>query len=179
VSTERHTLSVSGVEVEVVRKPIKNLHLAVYPPAGRVRIAVPPHIDDEAVRLAVVSKLGWIRRQQKSFAEQQRQSRREMVAGESHYVFGRRYRLRIEEADAPPRVTLHGNRYLMLRVRPGTTPEAREEILNRWHRRRLKERVPELIAVWEPVIGVEVAEWGVRRSAPGGGAATPKRGGSG
>lgn len=163
MSTERHTIAVSGMTVEVVRKPIKNLHLGVYPPAGRVRIAVPLHIDDEAVRLAVISKLGWIRRQQRAFDRQPRQSQREMVAGESHYVFGRRYRLRVVEEDAPARVTIRGNNHLILRVRPGTSAEKREEILSQWYRRRLRAVVPELIARWEPVIGVQVAEWGIRR----------------
>ncbi len=163
MSTERHTIAVSGMTIEVVRKPIKNLHLGVYPPAGRVRIAVPLHIDDEAVRLAVISKLGWIRRQQRAFDRQPRQSQREMVAGESHYVFGRRYRLRVVEEDAPARVTIRGNTHLILRVRPGTSAEKREEILSQWYRRRLRAVVPELIARWEPVIGVQVAEWGIRR----------------
>lgn len=163
MSTERHTIAVSGITVEVVRKAIKNLHLGVYPPAGRVRVAVPMHIDNEAVRLAVISKLGWIRRQQRAFARQARQSQREMVAGESHYLFGRRYRLRVVEEEAPAQVTVRGNTHLVLRVRPGTPAEKREEILSRWYRRQLRERVPELIARWEPVIGVQISEWGIRR----------------
>jgi predicted metal-dependent hydrolase len=104
VSTERHCIEVSGLQVEVVRKAIKNLHLGVYPPAGRIRVAAPMRVADEAVRLAVISKLGWIRRQQARFAEQPRQSQREMVSGESHYFQGQRYRLRIIEDNAPPRV---------------------------------------------------------------------------
>jgi predicted metal-dependent hydrolase len=92
VTTERHQLEVSGIPVEVVRKDIKNLHLAVYPPHGRVRVAVPLRTSDETVRLAVISRLGWIRRQQNALEQQPRQSQREMVTGESHFVQGRRYR---------------------------------------------------------------------------------------
>ncbi|MCK7580579.1 MAG: M48 family metallopeptidase [Chromatiales bacterium] len=84
--------------VEVVRKDIKNLHLGVYPPNGRVRVAAPLVVSDEAVRLAVIGKLGWIKRQQARFADQPRQSQREMVNGESHYFLGRRYRLRVVES---------------------------------------------------------------------------------
>jgi len=145
-----------------VRKAIKNLHLGVYPPSGRVRVAVPMLIDDEVVRLAVISKLGWIRRKQKTLAEQPRQSQREMVTGESHYFQGRRYRLRVIEHNSPPRVALKG-KALALYVRPGADTTRREVILNEWARRELKILLPELIAKWESIIGVQVAEWGIKK----------------
>lgn len=104
MTTERRHIHVSGIPVEIVRKDIKNLHLGVYPPSGRVRVAAPLRLDDEAVRLAVVSRLGWIRRQQTVFEQQDRQSEREMLTGESHYFQGRRYRLNVVEHDAPPSV---------------------------------------------------------------------------
>ncbi len=96
---EPHCITVSDLTVEVVRKNIKNLHLGVYPPNGRVRVATPLLISDEAVRLAVIGKLGWIKRQQAKFGAQPRQSQREMVSGESHYFLGRRYRLRVVETN--------------------------------------------------------------------------------
>ncbi len=114
----------------MVRKAIKNLHLGVYPPAGRVRMAVPLRVDDEAVRLAVIAKLGWIRRQQARFAEQPRQSQREMVSGESHYFQGQRYRLRVIEDNAPPRVRRKGNATLELYVRSNSDAPRREVLLN-------------------------------------------------
>jgi len=163
VTTERHQIEVRGIPVEVVRKDIKNLHLAVYPPTGRVRVAVPLRIDDGAVRLAVVSRLGWIRRQQERFGQQERQSQREMVSGESHYVQGRRYRLDVIEDNAPASVRLRNNRTLELRVRPGTDRRKREAVLHTWYRRRMREQIPDLIAQWEPVIGVDVADWGIKR----------------
>jgi len=163
MSTERHTIEVSGIRVEVVRKAIKNLHLGVYPPEGRVRVATPLRVDDEAVRLAVISKLGWIRRQQARFAEQARQSPREMVSGESHYFLGRRYRLRVIEHPGPFGVELSGNSHLNLYVRPGTDTARCVKVLQDWYRRELKVRIPVLIAQYEPVIGVEVAEWGVKK----------------
>src|ERR1017187_3901810 len=95
MSTEHHTITVSGLRVEIVRKNIKNLHLGVYPPSGRVRVAVPLRVTNEAARLAVVVKLGWIKRQQVGFEKQVRESAREMVTGESHYFLGHRYRLHV------------------------------------------------------------------------------------
>ena len=102
MTTERQHMTVGGVRVQVERKDIKNLHLGVYPPNGRVRVAAPLVISDEAVRLAVIDKLGWIKRQKAKFAEQPRQSKREMVSGESHYFLGRRYRLRVHERTLRP-----------------------------------------------------------------------------
>ena len=152
-----------GITVEVVRKDIKNLHLGVYPPEGRVRVAVPLRLGDEAVRLAVISRLPWIRRQQDGFEQQERQSRREMVSGESHYVEGRRYRLAVVEHDGPPSVSLPNNTTMELRVRPGTGRDGREALLHRWYRRRLREQIPPLLARWEPEIGVAVAQWGIKK----------------
>jgi len=163
VTTERRQLEVSGIPVEVVRKDIKNLHLAVYPPHGRVRVAVPLRTGDETVRLAVISRLGWIRRQQKVLEQQPRQSEREMVTGESHFVWGRRYRLDVIEQDAPASVVIRNSKTLQLRVRPGTGREKREQVLQRWYRRLLRDRIADLRAKWEPRIGVRVASYGIKR----------------
>ncbi len=163
MSTDRRQIVVSGLAVEVVRKEIKNLHLSVYPPHGRVRIAVPRRLDDDAVRLAVIGRLGWIRRHQERFRRQERQSARELVTGESLDVQGRRYRLDVAEPDAPPTVRLLDNRTLELRVRPGTDRAKREALLHGWYRGRLRQQIPDLIAKWEPIIGVAVAEWGIKR----------------
>lgn len=163
MTTEQHQIEVHGILVEIVRKDIKNLHLAVYPPNGRVRVAVPLRIDDEAVRLAVISRLGWIRRQQQQFEQQERQSQREIVTGESHYVQGRRYRLNVIEHDGPPAIHLPNNTTMELRVRPGTSRDKREAVLHRWYRQRLREQIPGLLAKWEPKVGVSVAEWGIKR----------------
>lgn len=156
-------LTISDIEVQVVRKNIKNVHLAVYPPNGRVRVAVPWHVTDDNVRLAVINKLAWIRRQQATFQAQPRQSQREMVSGESHYVWGRRYLLEVVERSGRHEVVIKNNQQLTLYVRPGTTRANREAALNRWYRAEIKARVPSLLAKWEPIIGVQVAEWGVKK----------------
>jgi predicted metal-dependent hydrolase len=163
VSINREHIEVSGIRVEVVRKPIKNLHLSVHPPEGRVRVSAPQRIDDEAVRLAVVSRLRWIRRHQETFANQPRQSQREMVSGESHYFLGRRYRLRVLEHDGPARVICTDNRTLTMHVRPGAGREKREQVLNDWYRRHLKAIVPDLVTRWQQVVGVQVADWGIKK----------------
>lgn len=160
---EPHYMTVSDLTVEVVRKNIKNLHLGVYPPNGRVRVATPLLISDEAVRLAVIGKLGWIKRQQAKFEAQPRQSQREMVSGESHYFLGRRYRLRVVETNAQVKVVLQGNTVLELHVRPATTTEERERALQSWYREQLKLLIPPLLAKWQPVLGVVANDWGVKK----------------
>jgi len=162
MNTEKHQITVSGLTVEVVRKAIKNLHLGVYPPHGRVRVAAPLAVSDEAVRLAVIGKLAWIKRQQAKFEAQPRQSRREMVRGESHYYLGQRYRLRVIEHHAAGKVVLR-NASIDLYVRPETRPDQREQVLQRWYREQLKALVPPLLEKWQVVLGVEVADWGVKK----------------
>jgi predicted metal-dependent hydrolase len=156
-------ISVSGIPVEVVRKDIKNLHLGVYPPMGRVRVAAPLVVNDEAVRLAVIDKLGWIKRQRAQFTKQPRQSEREMVNGESHYFLGRRYRLRVHEVDAPARVALRGVASMDLFVRPGSTIEKREAVLLDWHRASLRSVITALLVHWQPKLGVQVADWSIKK----------------
>ncbi len=162
MGTDRR-IEIGGITVEVVRKDIKNLHLAVYPPNGRVRVAAPLRTGDETIRLAVISRLGWIRRQQQAMERQERQSRREMVTGESHFVQGRSYRLDVIEHDAPAAIAIRNGRTLELRVRPGTDRDKRDDVLQRWYRRLLREQIPDLLAKWEPIVGVRVASCGIKR----------------
>lgn len=163
MSTEPHVITVSGVRVQVVRKAIKNLHLGVYPPEGRVRVAAPLSVTDDAVRLAVVGKLGWIRRQRTKFKTQLRQSEREMVSGESHYFLGRRYRLRVVSHDGPAKVLVRNSSTIELHVSHGTNASQRERILQRWYRQQLKLLIPPLLDKWQRVLGVKVAECSVKK----------------
>ncbi|AQT70084.1 hypothetical protein STSP2_03286 [Anaerohalosphaera lusitana] len=163
MTTERYDIEIRGLAVQVVRKDIKNLHVGVYPPDGRIRVAAPEHLSREAIRLAVVSRLGWIKRQQQSFHHQVRQSQREMVTGESHYFQGRRYRLDVVEHDGPAEVALPNNTTMELRIRPGTSRERRQEVLNAWYRDRLKEQVPALLEKWQGKVGVVVRDWRIRK----------------
>lgn len=163
IDSQHSHLSVRGISVEVIRKTIKNLHLGVYPPHGRVRVAIPLHLDDEAVRLAIVSRLGWIRRKKAEFQQQERQSRRESVNGESHYFAGRRYRLDVRQESGRPAVRLLNNRTMALRIPPDADWHTREALLDRWYRRQLREQLPGLVATWEPNVGVQVNEVRIKK----------------
>lgn len=160
---ENGHITVSGIRVQIERKDIKNLHLGVYPPNGRVRVAVPLVISDDAVRLAVIDKLGWIRRQQTKFVEQRRQSAREMVNGESHYFLGRRFRLRVHEQPGKQYVAIRGVASLDLFVNPGRNTTQREAVLLHWYRQQLRELALPLIGQWETKLGVQTAAWGIKR----------------
>jgi len=163
VNTKTHQIQVSSIAIDVVRKDIKNLHLAVYPPSGRVRIATPLNINDEAVRLFAISKLAWIKKKQKQFVEQQRQSIRECVSRESHYFQGKRYLLRVIEHHGSPEVKLRNKTYLDLYVRKGSSQWHRQKIITEWYRQRLKEQIPSLVEKWQNIVGVEINEWGVKQ----------------
>jgi hypothetical protein len=163
VTTERHTIDVAGTTVDVVRKDIKYLHVGVYPPRGRVRVAAPLRLDDQAVRLAVISRLGWIRRKQAGFEQQDRQSQRELVTGESHYFQGRRYLLDVAEQAGRPAVRLANNTTMELRVQPGADRDERDAVLQRWYRRRLRERLGPLRARWEAKLGWHIADLRIKR----------------
>lgn len=156
-------MEVNGIPIDVVRKDIKNLHISVRPPAGRVRVSAPMRFDDEAIRLAIVSRLGWIRRKQNHFSRQERQSEREMVTGESHYFRGRRYRLNVVEVNKAAGVRIANNQTLELQVRPGATQAKRRGVLDQWYRQHLRQEIPKLIEHWEPIVGVKVAEWRIKR----------------
>lgn len=162
--TETKVLQISPqLSIDVVRKDIKNMHLAVYPPNGRVRVAAPLRIDDEAVRLFAISRLGWIKRQQRKFVTQDRQSPRQYKERESHYFQGKRFLLRVIEHEAPPKVILKTKTYIDLYVRPDTSTEQRETIVNEWYRAELKKLIPSLIEKWSTQIGVTVNDWQVKQ----------------
>lgn len=154
---------IRDIPVQVIRKEIKNLHLSVYPPDGRVQVVVPPHMTDDNVRLAVISRLSWIKKQQASFQVQPRQSEREMVTGESHYVFGKRYRLEVIERRGRHEVVIKNNSTLQLFVNPGTSTKNRVSVLNEWYRHQLKTRIPDLLNHWQAIVGRQVSHWGIRR----------------
>jgi predicted metal-dependent hydrolase len=163
MNTEAHQMFVSGMPIQVVRKPIKNLHLGVYPPHGRVRVAAPLRVSDDAVRLAVVGKLGWIKRQQARFGAQPRQSEREMVSGESHFFLGKRYRIRIHEKAGAASVNLRNRSTMDIQVPPGSTTTQRKRVLQQWYRKQLKALMPPLVDKWQRALSVEVIEWGIKQ----------------
>lgn len=159
----RSEIEISGIPVEVVRKKIKNLHLRIVSPEGRVRVTAPFRVSDEAVRQMVVSRLTWIRRHQDRVVMVARTSPREIVTGECHYVQGQRYQLDVVERHGPPSVNLLNDTTIILQVRPQMGREQREALLHRWYRQRLQAQIPQLITRWEERMGVTVAEWGIKK----------------
>ncbi|MFB6575520.1 M48 family metallopeptidase [Kocuria palustris] len=162
MSTTRAYLTVRGIDIDVVYKDIKHLHIGVYPPAGRVRVAAPTRFDDDTIRLAVVQRLSWIRRRRKELAGATRQSTREMVLGESHYVWGVRKRLKIVERPGRSHIEIDGER-LVFYVSSNSMAEQRRSVLDRWYREQLRNALPDLISRWESELDVTVPKWTVRK----------------
>ncbi|SJN10585.1 Putative predicted metal-dependent hydrolase [Leucobacter sp. 7(1)] len=155
-------MTVSGIDIDVIHKQIKHIHIGVYPPVGRVRVAAPQRLDDDQIRRAVIQRLPWIRRQQKELEKTVRQSTREMVTGESHYVWGVRKRLKVVERPGRAHFEVEGDR-LVLFTPAESTAEVRRSQLDRWYREQLRRELPALISKWESALGVSVPKWTIRR----------------
>jgi predicted metal-dependent hydrolase len=153
---------VRGIDIDIIYKDIKNLHIGVYPPMGRVRVAAPKRLDDDQVRLAVIQRLSWIKRQRAQLRSAARQSEREMVTGESHYVWGRRRRLKVVERPGRAHFEIDGER-LVLYTPADTLTEKKRDYLDKWYRDQLRQAIPELIAKWERALEVTVPSWTARR----------------
>ena len=167
-------LVLGDIVADVLLKDIKNVHLSVYPPTGHVRISAPDGMSLENIRAYAVSKLDWIRRQQTKLREQERFTPREYVDGESHYVWGKRYRLKVVESFDSVGVSVRGSS-LVLRVRPGTEVSRREELIETWLRGQLKPVIADLIAKWQPKLGVTVDTFHVQRMKTKWGSCSSKR----
>ncbi len=155
-------LQLGMITIDIVQKDIKNVHLAVYPPAGRVRIAAPLGMDLDTIRIFAISKLSWIKKQQAKLKNQEREAEREFLNRESHYFKGKRYLLKIIEQDSAPRVELKHKR-IELYVRPEINREKMRSILDEWYREQLKEGVPAIIENWAKKMGVHVQEFRIKK----------------
>ncbi len=168
-------IKLGEIVLDVFLKDIQNVHLSVYPPAGRVRISAPLRMSIDNVRAFAISKLGWIKQQQKKLQAQDRETPREYLDRESHYVWGKRYLLKTIEIDAAPKVELKHST-LLLRVRPESSREKKRFVLEGWYREQLKAAVPPLIAKWEPLLGVTVSRFFVQRMKTKWGSCSPDTG---
>jgi predicted metal-dependent hydrolase len=155
-------IELGEIKADVLKKDIKNIHLSVYPPNGRVRISAPLRMNLDTIRVFAITRLGWIKSQQKKLLAQERETPREYIDRESHYVWGKRYLLSICEIDHAPSVELKHNRMILL-VRPGTNTIKRQEIVDEWYRVQLKQETPAILSKWEPLIGVKVERFFVQR----------------
>ncbi len=163
MSTNRSLLQVGGIEAVVLYKPVKNLHLNVLPPVGKVRVTAPKNMNDDAIRTFLATRIAWIKKMQAKFKGQERQTPREYVSGETHYFFGRKYRLEVVEEDKKPLVLIKGKNKIVLTVRPQAIVIKRKEIMQEWYRQKLREYLGKVVPLWESKIGVKVNQWGIKR----------------
>jgi predicted metal-dependent hydrolase len=168
-------LNLGDIAVEVTFKDIKNVHLSVYPPTGRVRISAPARKSLDTIRVFAISKLGWIKQQQRKLRQQERETPREYLNLESHYLWGKRYLLRVIEGASVPSVEVQHSR-LVLWVHPETTEEKKQEIVAQWYRDQVKAAVPSLIARWAPDMGVSVERLFVQQMKTKWGSCNPRAG---
>lgn len=153
----RDVIDLGGFSAEVTRKKIKNVHLSVYPPNGKVRITAPLHMELDTIRVFAISKLAWIKGQQRKMQAQERETPREFLDRESHYLWGERYLLQVVEKDAPPAIDIK-HRKLVMQVRPGMDDLRRLELLDAWYREQIRQALPELLTRWESAMQVKAAK---------------------
>lgn len=157
---------IRGLEVLVLRKKIKNLHLNVLPPNGAVRVSAPLNMKDDAIHTFLATRLSWIKKQQAKFKGQERQTIRKFVSGESHYFLGKRYLLEVEYTDGKPKepkVKIVNKKKIVLRVKSGSDSKKREQVLQNWYRNKLREILKPMIKEWQKKLGVELNFWGIRQ----------------
>ncbi len=155
-------IELGDIAIKVTRKNIKNVHLSVHPPYGRVTLSAPTDTRPEVARAYAISKLGWIRRQQEKLRNQARETHRDFVERESHYLWGRRHLMSVVERDIKPRV-MPDHKRITLYVRPGSTHEKRAAVIHEWHKSLLHEFIPPLIAKWVPKLNVQVRAYFLQR----------------
>lgn len=155
-------IELGSITADVELKDIKNIHLSVNPPSGKVRISAPKRMDLETIRMFAISKLGWIKKQQTRIQNQAREAPREFKSRESHYFLGKRYLLKVVELEEKPSVAIKHNT-LILKVRPQSDALQKKLVLQEWYRDQLKDRVKNLIEKWEDKIQVQVLDFGVKR----------------
>jgi predicted metal-dependent hydrolase len=159
---KNHTIDLGDISLEVIQKDIKNVHLSVYPPYGRVRISTPLRMNLDLIRVFTISKLSWIRKQQAKLLGQKRETARDYVSRESHFFLGKRYLLKVTEQDSVAKVILKHDS-IELYVRPGATREHRQDIFEAWYRQQLKELIPKYIAKYEKKMSVKVMDFGIKK----------------
>lgn len=155
-------IDLGGIVVDVIKKDIKNIHLSVYPPTGRVRISAPRRMSLDAIRVFAISKLDWIKKQRSKVQDQDRETPREYIDRESHYLWGKRYLLRVTEKNEVSNISITP-REIHLQIRPDMNIEKRAAIMDDWYRHHVKEMLPGLIKKWEPIMGVNVSRFFVQR----------------
>lgn len=168
-------ITIGNLEIELIRKDVKNVHLSVHPPDGRVTLVAPTQTREDVARAYAISRLRWIERQQSTLRAQARETGRSYVTRESHNVWGRRYLLEVREVPEKPSFTL-SHTALTMTVRPGTSAQTRARLMDEWHRSLLHEAIPALIAHWEELLGVRVRKYFLQKMKTRWGSCNPVKG---
>ena len=167
-----NTIDLDEIVISVVQKNIKNVHLSVYPPMGNVRISAPLRMNLDTIRVFAISKLDWIRHQQQKLRNQVRETPREYIDRENHYLWGKCYLLNLIEIEAPARLELQHD-HILLQVRPGATTDRKRTIVDEFYRSQIEAAIPPLIVKWEDLMGVSVASFSIRKMKTKWGSCTP------
>lgn len=156
-------LTIEDIDIEVVKKNVKNINLSVHPPDGRVKLSAPKSMDNDSIRRFVTSKIPWIKKHKDKFKNQVREIPKRFISGETHYFQGNEYLLNLVETNSKHRVEIVNNTTINLYIGKDSTKEKRENIMNEWYRDELKLLIPKYISKWEEVMNVSVDEWKIRK----------------
>lgn len=155
---------IDDIEIEVIKKNIKSIRLSVHPPNGEVKVSASKRVTDESIRLFVVSRLSWIKKQRLRFENQEKIPEMEYISGESHYYFGERYLLNVIYGSSnKSKVEIRNDEYIDLHVKIGSNKEKKEKAIKEWYRKRLKDSIPPIIEKWEKLMDLKVNDWGVKQ----------------
>jgi predicted metal-dependent hydrolase len=174
MNTKKTRTIICDLEIETVKKDIKNIHVGVYPPNGRVRVAAPLKTTDEAIKLLVISKMPWIKKQQLKFSQQERQTKREYVSGESHYFLGNRYRLNVFQTDAKPKIEIRKKTRIDMYVKPQASFEEKQRMMDKFYRSELRKQIPALVSKWEEITKLHITEVKIKKMKTKWGTCNPK-----
>ena len=176
MNTKKTRTIICDLEIETVKKDIKNIHLAVCPPNGRVRVAAPLKTTDEAIKQLIISKMPWIKKQQTKFAFQERQTKREYISGESHYFLGNRYRLNLIQTADKPGIEIKSKTRITMYVKPKASIEEKQQLMDALYRSELKKIIPSLIGKWQEIMGLHAREVKIKKMKTKWGTCNPKCG---
>jgi predicted metal-dependent hydrolase len=163
MSTNQSLFKVGGIEVVVLHKKVKNLHLNVLPPVGKVRVSAPISMGDDAIRTFLATRISWIKKHQAKFKGQERQTAREYISGESHFFLGNRYRLEVVSTNMKSGVVILNKKRMVFSIKPKSKFLRREQVMQDWYRNELRNILTPLIDKWQKKIGIKAYYWGIRR----------------
>jgi len=175
MDTNENIIELGNFEIEVIKKDIKNLHISVHPPHGKVRVAAPLILSDESIKTAILSRFKWIRKHQKNFETAARQSKRQYISGESIYFLGKRYLLKVEKTDEKPSVLIKNKKYIVLSVNDIKSVEYKTKVMNNWYREELKKELDKIIPKYEKKLGVDLSKYTIRKMKTKWGSCNPNK----